>query len=150
MERPESESIRLAMDQAWRDHHHARDQTWKTLWFEIALAAGMVAIDTQTANPTATLVAGILLILSTLCGMWITLHHRTVEIRKFTHILNCEEALGLHAPDLIAGVKLPGPITFWDAFMIWKTNTALFILRMHIAMALFGVLYVVARLNPGV
>ncbi len=39
------ESIRLAMDQAWRDHHHARDQTWKALQIVVVLGAGLVTVD---------------------------------------------------------------------------------------------------------
>ena len=147
MEHPESESIRLAMDQAWRDHHHARDQTWRALLVEVALAAGMVVLGVRIANPMPTVAAGVLLILSTAFGMWMTIHHRGIEIRKFMHIMNCEEALGLHKPDLIADVKLPRPISFWDAARIWKTNTSLFILRMHIVIALFGVLYIVAKMR---
>jgi hypothetical protein len=147
MEHPEPESIRLAMDQAWRDHHHVRDQTWKTLYVEAAIAAGVVVVGAQIANSTATVVAGLMLIVAVMFGIQATLHHRKVEIRKFTHIMNCEEVLGLHGVDLIADVKLPGPFSFWDALKFWKTNTVLFILRMHIAIALFGILYVVSRLG---
>jgi hypothetical protein len=147
MGHPEPESIRLAMDQAWRDHHHARDQTWKTLQVEVALAAGMVVVGAQIASPAATVVAGLILIVAAMFGIQVTLHHRKVEIRKFTHIMDCEEALGLHKPDLISDVKLPGPFSFWDALKFWETNTALFILRMHIAIALFGILYVAARIG---
>lgn len=31
MKMPKNESVRIAMDQAWRDHHHARNQTWRAL-----------------------------------------------------------------------------------------------------------------------
>jgi hypothetical protein len=146
MEHAEPESIRLAMDQAWRDHHHVRDQTWRALPVELVLAAGMVVIGVQFDSPTPTVAAGALLVLCAMCSVGMTLQHRKVEIRKFTHIMNCEEALGLHTPGLIANVKLPGPFTVSDALKVWKTNTLLFILRMHIAIALFGVIYVIAKL----
>jgi len=147
MEHPEPESIRVAMDQAWRDHHHVRNQTWRTILVDLALAAGMVAVGVQFDSPAPAVAAGVLLVLCAMCGIGITLQHRQVEIRKFTHIMNCEEALGLHTPNLIADVKLPGPFTFWDALKFWKTNTLLFILRMHIAIALFGILYVTAKIG---
>ena len=145
MQEPEQESIRMAMDQAWRDHHHARDQTWRAVQIEALLAAGIVGVDFQMENFGATLAAGILVIIAAMFGIMISLHHRKLEIRKFTHIMNCEEALGLHQPNLIDKVSLPSPITFWDAFHFRKMNTALFILRMHVAIMVFAVIFIVAR-----
>jgi len=145
MQEPEQESIRMAMDQAWRDHHHARDQTWRAVQIEALLAAGIVGVDFQMENFGATLAAGILVIIAAMFGIMISLHHRKLEIRKFTHIMNCEEALGLHQPNLIDKVSLPSPITFWDAFRFRKMNTALFILRMHVAIMAFAAIFIVAR-----
>jgi disulfide bond formation protein DsbB len=145
MKEPEQESIRMAMDQAWRDHHHARDQTWRAVQIEAVLAAGMVGVDFQLENVGATIAAGILVIIAAIFGIMISLHHRKLEIRKFNHILNCEEALGLHQPNLIDNVSLPSPITFWDIFRFRKMNTALFILRMHFAIIVFAVIFVVVR-----
>ena len=139
----ENASIIAAMDQAWRDHFHARDQTWKALQIEATLAAGMIGIDLQLDNSTATLGAGLLTIVAAILGAAISFHHRKVEIRKFTHILNCEEALGLHTPNLISGVSLPQPIKIWDIFLPWKLNTALFIVRMHVTIMIFAILYIV-------
>ncbi len=150
MDKPEPESIRLAMDQAWRDHHHARDQTWKAVHMEVILAVGLVTVDAQFHNPVVTTVAALLVILASVFGVWISLHHRKLERRKFRHILNCEEALGLHRDDLIPasgehGVALPAEIRFRDAFRLSVRNTAVFILRMHLAIMLFAILLVVAR-----
>ncbi|MBW2737280.1 MAG: hypothetical protein JRE64_00235, partial [Deltaproteobacteria bacterium] len=47
MNDPDKESVIAAMDQAWRDHHHARDQTWKALQIEAVLGAGLVTVDAQ-------------------------------------------------------------------------------------------------------
>ena len=145
MQEPDKESIRLAMDQAWRDHHHARNQTWKAVQIEVLLAAGIVGVDFQLENFGATLAAGILVIIASMFGVMISLHHRKLEIRKFTHIMNCEEALGLHQHSIIDNVSLPSPITFWDVFRFWRMNTALFILRMHVAIMVFAVVFIVAR-----
>lgn len=141
----ESESIRLAMDQAWRDHHHARDQTWKAVQMEAVLAAGLVTVDAQFHNALATTAAGALVFLASIFGIWISLHHRKLEIRKFTHIMNCEEALGLHRPDLISNVELPSKVRLRDAFSLKARNTAAFILRMHLAITFFALVVVVAR-----
>jgi hypothetical protein len=142
------ESIRLAMDLAWRDHHHMREQTWRALQVEAALAAGLVGIDWQIQNIYVTVATGILVMLASVYGVLITLHHRKGEIRKFTHILNCEEALGLHTDSLLPlkTTKLPTPLRFVDALNPRVQNTSAFILRMHTAILIFAVLYIVGRL----
>jgi hypothetical protein len=142
------DSIRAAMADAWRDHHHARDQTWHALQIEAAMAAGLLGVDVRLDQAGATLGAAMLTVMATVFGMGISLHHRKLEIRKFEHILNCERALGLHRADLISGVQLPGPVRLHDVLLIWKTNTALFILRMHFTIAAFAVLYAVFA-QPG-
>ena len=145
-EESEGESIRMAMNQAWQDHHHTRDQTWKALQAELLICAGVIGINWQIQSFWITVSSGILLFIVTLCGIQITLRHRNkVELRKFDHIMNCEEALGLHRHDLISNVKRPEPISFWDAFRPEKANTALFILRMHIAIWVFSILFIVWR-----
>lgn len=141
---PDMESIRRAVDVAWRDHQHTRDQTWKALHIEFAVAAGLVGVNWQIQSVHATVLAGILVLVAVLCGVQITMHHRNkVEILKFRHILNCEEALGLHRPNLICDVEMPDKISFWDVFDPRKGNTALFILRMHVAIALFAFLFII-------
>lgn len=90
----EQESVRLAMDQAWRDHQHTRDQTWKVLQMEFLLAAGVIGVTWQIDNQYVLIAAGILILGVAACGIQITLRHRNhVELRKFQHILNCEEYL---------------------------------------------------------
>jgi hypothetical protein len=144
----DADSIRLAMDLAWRDHHHMREQTWKALQIEAVLVAGLVGVDWQIQNVYATIAAGLLVLLVAPFGIQITLRHRQGEIRKFTHITNCEEALGLHRDDLIprAMARIPSPVRFIDAFRPSVSNTSVFILRMHIAIMLFSILYVTGRI----
>ena len=145
MEEVEPDSIRIAMDQAWRDHHHARDQTWKALQIEALLAAGLVSIDVQFGSASATLAAGVLVVIASASGVLISLHHRKLEVRKITHVWNCEEALGLHRSDLISNVSVPSEIRIWHVFYVCKMNTALFILRMHVAVIVFAIVFVLAR-----
>ncbi len=139
------ESIRAAMDQAWSDHQHTRDQTWRTLQIEAALAAGLVSIQAQFENEVATTAAAVLVIVAAISGFAISLHHRKVEIQKFSHILNFEKELGLLQPHLIDGVKPPSEIRLWDVFLFWKGNTALFIMRMHVAIMVFALLFALTR-----
>lgn len=134
---PDRESIRLAMDEAWRDHQHTRDQTWKALQIEFFLVAAVVGVNWQIQSLAVTIASGAVFLFVVLCGMQIPVGHRNrVELLKFRHIMNCEEALRLHRDDLISCVKPPQRITLWDAFNPRKGNTALFILRMHLA--IFG------------
>jgi hypothetical protein len=148
MKKADVESIQLAMELAWRDHHHMREQTWRSLEIESALAAGLVGIDWRIQNVGVTIATGILVVVAAIFGILITLHHRKGEIHKFTHIVNCEEALGLHDADLLpAGTtNIPKPLRLIDAFDPRVQNTAAFILRMHIALLTFAVLYIVGRI----
>ena len=85
MAEPKEDDIRAAMDQAWRDHHHARDQTWKALQMVAVLAAGVVGVDAQFEKPHATLAAAVLTIVGAAFGIAVTLRHRNnVEVLKFT------------------------------------------------------------------
>ncbi len=137
---PDDESILAAMDQAWRDHHHARDQTWKALQMVAVLAAGVVGIDAELGKPHATLAAAILTVVGAAFGMAISLRHRNnVEVLKFTQITECQKAL--HLDQLIGDVSIPRPVRIWDVLLFWKNNTSLFILRLHIVIALFAMIF---------
>jgi len=146
---PQPESIRQAMDEAWRDHHHARDQTWKAVQMEAVLAAGLVTIDVQFQSVVATTLTAVLVVFSAVSGILISFHHRGVERRKFEHILNCEEALGLHGPNLISGVYLPDKLRLRDAFIPSVGNTAVFIVRLHLAILFFALVLTGARWFAG-
>lgn len=102
---PDDASVRSAMELAWRDHHHARDQTWKAVQMVAALGAGFITVEIQFHNFIATLATGILVILTAYFAITITKNHRKLERRKFIHIMNCEEWLGLHRDDLIPLAK---------------------------------------------
>ena len=62
MDKPDNETVRLAMELAWRDHHHARDQTWKAVQMEAVLGAGLVTVDAQFGNTIATFAAATLVV----------------------------------------------------------------------------------------
>jgi hypothetical protein len=164
---PSEESIRKAMELAWRDHHHARDQTWKTVQIVAILGAGLLTIDFKYENFVATVCAAILVIIAAAFGALITWNHRKLERRKFIHLMNCEEVLGLHRDDLIplhpgndsikskdllvqdSAVKVPEKFRLLDIVNPFKQNTALFILRMHLAIMIFAILIVALRHNIG-
>ncbi len=161
---PEAESIREAMRLAWKDHHHARDQTWKGVQIVAVLGAGMITVDIQFANFWATIVAGILVIIAAIFGLLITINHRKLERRKFIHIMNCEELLGLHKDNIIpfdskdsslgnkheyiqySAVSVPELYGLRDIFKLKKQNTSLFIARIHCAIIIFSLIFISVRL----
>lgn len=133
-------SIEKGMELAWQDHHHARNQTWEALKIEALLAIALIGIDvSEIVNPAIPYIGSALLFLLSISGIMITLHHRELERRKFRHIMHCEEALGLRK--YIDGVKPPSPIYIWDIFTFWKSNTILFIMRMHFTILIIAVLF---------
>ena len=143
----ENESIRKAMDEAWRDHRHTRDQTWKALQAEFALAVAVVGAAWENGSTVFIIGAAFLVFVICLCCIQISLRHRnSVELTKFRHILNCEEALGLHRNDLISDVGMPQPMKFSDAIRWHKASTALFIMRMHIAIMSFALFILIFKL----
>ncbi len=144
---PAPESLRAALDQAWRDHHHARDQTWRTVQIEAVLAAGLVSVDFQYESVTATGFAAALVVLASILGVLISLHHRELECRKFLHITNLERALELIRDDLIpsSSISAPPKLKWWHIFDLRVLNTAAFILRMHAAILAFALVVFGAR-----
>lgn len=155
------------MAHAWQDHHHARDQTWRALQMEAVLGAGLVTVDAQFQNVVATASAGVLLVIAAISGLLISWHHRRLERRKFIHILNCEELLHLHQDSVIppeaedpkqdprpetvkdGAVSVPRELKLLDVINPCAQNTALFILRMHLAVMAFGILMIVLRTWAG-
>ena len=100
-ETPTENILLKAMELAWKDHHHARDQTWKSLQIVAIFGAGMLTISINDKGYLATICSSILVIIAAIFGILVTWNHRTLERRKFIHLMNCEELLGLHRNDLI-------------------------------------------------
>jgi hypothetical protein len=139
------EALLKVLDTQWQDHFQTRSQTWKALEVTALLAVALVGLDWQIGVKSrwVTIVAAGLLALMALFGMQITLRHRNeVEITKFKRITAIENELEVGDPSL----KLPQPMHWWHVFLIRKSHTALFILRMQFAIFLFGVAYLVMRL----
>ena len=158
---PTPESVRAVMGEAWRDHRHARDQTWRALQIEAVLGAGLVTVDAQFHNIVATAFAGALTILAAASGLLISWHHRKLQRQKFIHISNYEEWLCLHREDLMpkavegkdtrpeivrnGAVSVPKKLRYRDVIDPRVHNTALFILRMHLVIMAFGILMITVR-----
>jgi ABC-type siderophore export system fused ATPase/permease subunit len=126
----------------WQDHFQTRAQTWKALEITGLLAVALVGLDWQIGNRAVTIAATILLFLIAQFGIFITLKHREVERTKFKKIAELEEKLGIADEKL----QLPQPISWWSIFNFQRSNSPLFILRMHFIIQLFAIGYCVLRL----
>jgi hypothetical protein len=160
---PSEAALLKAMELAWKDHHHARDQTWKTVQMVAVLGAGLVTLDLQYRSALATALSALLVVIAGGVGVGITWNHRKLERRKFIHLMNCEELLGLHRDDIIplhagddwskgksdlvvdGAVSVPRMYGVLDIVNPLKHNTSLFILRIHLALMAFAFLVVVLR-----
>jgi hypothetical protein len=136
--KPTEASLQSAMSLAWADHQHTRWQTWEALKLEAILAVGLVTLRfvPNGSEPSLTILGSALLFLLALSGVMISFHHRSVEITKFRQITDCETAL--HLDSVLGTFKPPANLEWWHPFAIWKSNTVLYIVRMHIAIAAFA------------
>jgi len=160
---PSEEILMKTMELAWKDHHHARDQTWKTVQMVAVLGAGLLTIDLQYKSMLATTLSAVLVILSAVIGIGITWNHRKLERRKFIHLMNCEDLLGLHQDNIIpinrgnewikdksdlvkdSAVSVPRKYNIFDIINPLKQNTSLFILRIHLAIMGYALLILFLR-----
>ena len=129
-----TENIIQLIQIQWQDHFQTRTQTWKSLEIAAILSIALIGMDWKLDSPIATIVASGLLFFVAFFGMLITIRHRnSVERTKFQIIGELGAKLGLNEPDL----SIPDKIRWWQVFLIWKSNTSLFILRMHFIILLF-------------
>ena len=139
---PSQEVLLKCLELEWQDHFQTRVQTWKSLEIESVLAVALVGIDWRISNVYATSAVAVLLIIAAFFGAKITIAHRKVEVIKFSHIIDIEKQLGMLEPGLFGDVKKPEPFRWLDAFSL-KSNTLLFVLRMHTILLTFGIIYLV-------
>ena len=136
---PTKDALLKSMEIQWLDHFQTRSQTWKALQITAILAVALVGLDWRIDNPAATIGIAILLLLIAIFGIQITLRHRAVERTKFRIMANIEEQLGIKDAEVTSLVE----VHWWDAFLFWKSSTSLFILRIHFAIALFALGYMI-------
>ncbi|MBI3912816.1 MAG: hypothetical protein HY327_01275 [Chloroflexi bacterium] len=139
---PSEQVLLKCLELEWQDHFQTRAQTWKSLEIEAVLAVALVGIDWRLGNVLATSAVALLLIIAAFFGSKITIYHRKVEVMKFTHIIEIEKRLGMLVPGLFGDVKQPEPFKWLDVFSL-KSNSLLFVLRMHTILLTFGIIYLV-------
>lgn len=139
---PSEETLRKMLDIQWQDHFQTRTQTWKALEITAVLAVALVGLDWQIGNRIVTIGVAALLFIVAQFGILITLRHRAVEVTKFRIIASLEKQLGIADESL----KLPQLTNWFSIFQFWKSNTSLFILRVHFIIQVFAVGYCILRL----
>jgi hypothetical protein len=157
MEEESKEATKAALlkqlDIQWQDHFQTRSQTWKALEVSALVAVALVGLEWHiggsggdVAGKVVTGIVAGLLVLVAFFGMQITLRHRNiVEITKFRKITATEKQLGIGDPSL----ALPQPMRWWHVFLLNKSSTSLFILRMQFVILVFAIGYLVVRIvNP--
>jgi hypothetical protein len=142
---PSEASLQAAMALAWADLHHTRRQTWEALKLEALIAAGLVGLrfvpNSNSLSLTALAVlGGLLLFLLAIAGAQITFHHRDIEIQKFEQIVDIQNRLNLGT--IFAATREPAPVNWGRLRRIRESNTALYVARMHVAIALFSLVLI--------
>jgi hypothetical protein len=143
--RADDGTLRKILEIEWQDHFQTRRQTWRTLEIEAALIVGLVGADFKFESAKLVLALGLLVVIATVCGILITINHRKGQYLKFKLIMRIERVLGLLGPGVLDSVKAPQKLKWSN--LLTHINTPKFILVMHIAMMVFTLIYVVARLT---
>ena len=84
-----------AMEIEWNDHFHMRDQTWKTLQYSILFFLGVVGLEIKDIDKAFLKPAYIAVLITSLLGFFVALHHRRRQKEKFKMIRIFEKELEL-------------------------------------------------------
>lgn len=105
----------------WQDHFHMRDQTWKLVQYSILLFLGVIGLEYQINDKVILVPAYSAVIVTSLFGIFIAIHHRRRQKEKFDIITIYSEELGLYpliAPVILKSKKGLGGIMSTSLFII--------------------------------
>ncbi len=142
---PSKETLHNQLRIEWQDHFQTRAQSWKTLQMEIGLILGLIGADLKFDNIWITSVLGILILFSSLSGFLVTLAHWRVQIRIFKDINAIEKALGLLNSNFLGQGHVPATFKWNDIINPKCSYVPIYILRLHITIILFTLIYIVAK-----
>lgn len=90
------ETISSDLQTQWQDHFHMRDQTWKVLQYSILFFLGVVGLEIKgEVHSIVLLVSYIAVLVTSLMGCLVAIHHRHRQEEKFDIIKIYEHELGL-------------------------------------------------------
>jgi hypothetical protein len=133
----------------WQDHHHMRDQTWKTLTNSFLILIALVGMEIMEIDIFIVIVTSFALLINSIFGYALAVHHRLRQKEKFAYIRKYEELLGLRAPEVKGEIRdYYKKMTFnWyepNEFANWlvnKVNTADFIKWIHVIVFFIAILF---------
>ncbi len=123
------EIISSDLQTQWQDHFHMRDQTWKVLQYSILFFLGVVGLEIELEDKNFLIPAYFAVLLTSVFGVIIALHHRRRQKEKFKIISIYEQQLGLQ--DLIAPV-----IEKSHSGISGRVNTSSYIVAMQVGIAI--------------
>lgn len=90
------QAISSDLETQWQDHFHMRDQTWKVLQYSILFFLGVVGLEIKGEHKDLLIVAYVALLVTSVFGFLVALHHRRRQNEKFEIIKIYETELGLY------------------------------------------------------
>jgi ABC-type lipoprotein release transport system permease subunit len=145
MRTPDPETLRNQLNIEWNDFFQTRAQSWKSLEFVSALVIGLVGVGLKIDDFWVTLALGTIVIFAAILGFLITLHHRNVQLQQNVHVTRLEKELNLD--NVLKRQDYPQKYKIIDWINPFKKSTPLIIMKMHILIIIFVVIYLVKTLH---
>ncbi len=143
MSEPSETALLKMLEIEWQDHFHMRDQAWKTIQVQSAVAIALVGADIAFRSAGVSIVLSIILVVVSISGLLITWHHRNAQVIKFRHIIRIEEKLHLLSDDLLDVVE-PSAYKIRDILNPAVVSTPVFLLRIQVMLFVFSILFVLS------
>jgi hypothetical protein len=146
-DKPSEGALTTALECTWQNHFQTREQSWKTLQINALLVIGFVGADIKIDNLWVTICLGFMVIIVALSGLSIAIHHRIGQRGRYKQIMNLEKQLGLLNENIISDVKLPKKFKVWHIFNPLESNTPLFMMRIHVIIIIFSIVYLISIIS---
>ncbi len=127
------QAISSDLQTQWQDHFHMRDQTWKVLQYSIFFFLGVVGLEIKGVDKALLVLAYMAVLITSLFGFFVALHHRRRQKEKFQIIGIYERELGLY--ELIKPILDDAHKT-----LAGRLNTSTYIVVMQLALAFVAAL----------
>ena len=132
-----NDAILKDLEIQWKDHHHMRDQTWKTLTNSLLLFLGVVGLELKGIDNTVMILAYILVLVAGLFGFFVSLHHRLRQKEKFAYIRKYQDILGLTLIKKTIQYQLKQTKVYHK--FVGAINTGIFIAIIHISITIIPI-----------
>jgi len=135
----------------WQDHFHMRDQTWKTITNSSLILVALVGMEIKNIDPFIMILTSLALLLSSVFGFAVAVHHRLRQNEKFDYINKYEKLLKLQDPDIKGNIMNKYKLmefTWYDPRRIAnKINTVDFIKYLHLIIILVSILFLLKSIG---